>query len=167
MWLIAEYSGDADLAAAVTALRDAGFDSHAIEIFSSKPVDLPPGLTHRRSHASLLAVLGAFVNGGLATGFIFYTQHDYPLITGGMPVYSWWATGVITYELAMAGAVAGVVIAFLWESGLLRFRKPPAPALENGSSFIRVRCPDDSAHSASERLLSTGALRVSALEGER
>jgi hypothetical protein len=106
------------------------------------------------------------VNGGLATGFIYYTQHDYPLITGGMPLFSWWATGVITYELTMAGAVAGLVIAFLWEAGLLR-RRPPAPVLLSSSSFIRVECESDAAPAASECLTGSGAVRVDRVEGRR
>jgi hypothetical protein len=160
MWLTAKYAEEGSISGGVTALLNAGFDAKAIEVFSPKPVELPPALAHRPSRASLLAVLGALVNGGLATGFIFYTQHNYPIVTGGMPVYSPWATGVITYELTMAGAVAGVVIAFLWEAGLLRRHKPPAPSLEDGSSFIRIRCLADSAAVATECLVRTGALAI-------
>jgi hypothetical protein len=165
MWLTAEYPDEGLLAAGVTALLDGGFESSAIEVYSRRPVELPHGFVHRPSRASLVAVLGALVNGCLATAFMFYTQHDYPLVTGGMPLYSWWATGVVTYELTMAGAVAGVVFAFLWEAGLLRRHKPPAPALENGLGFVRVRCAADAAVAASECLKRSGALAIERLEG--
>lgn len=160
MYLTATFDDEALVAPAATALLEAGFEPRAIEVFSARPVELPPGLHHRPSRASLLAVLGAVINGGLATAFMFYTQHDYPLVTGGMPLRSWWATGVITYELTMAGAVAGLMLAFLWEAGLLRWRRPPAPPVDHGSVFLRVLCSPGQASAASERLLRTGATSV-------
>jgi hypothetical protein len=167
MWLTAEYADEGQLAAGVTALANAGFHSDAIEVFSLRPIDLPPGFAHRPSRASLFGVAGALINGGLATAFVYYTQHDYPLITGGMPLYSWWATGVVTYELTMAGAVAGIVLSFLWEGGLFRLRKPPAPAVEHGSSYVRVSCSGDSAKVASECLSRSGALEIKTMEEKR
>ena len=167
MWLTAEYTDEGSLARGVTSLVNAGFRSDAIEVFSPRPVELPPGFTHPRSRASLIAVLGAIVNGSLATGFVYFAQHDYPLVTGGMPLFSWWATGVITYELTMAGAVAGVVLAFLWESGLLRWRKPPAPSVEHWSSYVRVDCSGEAVQAASQCLSGSGAARIEKLEGQR
>jgi hypothetical protein len=160
MYLTARFDDEALVKPAVEALLEAGFPPQAIEVFSARPVELPAALHPRRSRASLLAVLGAAVNGGLATAFMFYTQHDYPLVTGGMPLRSWWATGVITYELTMAGAVAGLMIALLWEAGLLRRRKPPAPVLDNNSVFVRVKSSGDNWAAALERLRQGGAVSV-------
>jgi hypothetical protein len=155
MWLTAEYSEERSAAAAVAGLRDARVED--VELFSDKPVEL----IHRRSRASLIAVLGAIVNGSLATAFIYFAQHNYPLVTGGMPIFSPWATGVITYELTMAGAMAGVVIAFLWESGLLRRRRGPAPpVLKDGAIFVRVRCAPEAAGLAAECLSRSGAVAI-------
>ena len=61
---------------------------------------------------SLFAVLGALLGGGLTTAFIFYTKLDYPLVTGGMPLTSGWATGVVTFEFTMGGAVVGRFLRF-------------------------------------------------------
>ncbi|MCW5976585.1 MAG: DUF3341 domain-containing protein [Bryobacteraceae bacterium] len=163
MWLISKYTDEDALASGVVALRKAGFDSGAIEVFSSRPLELPAAFVHPPSRASLIAVLGAIVNGGLATAFIYYVQHDYPLVTGGMPIFSWWATGIITYEMTMAGAMAGVVLAFLWESGLLR-RRGPAPPVDHAASFIRVHCGPEAAPAALDCLEGTGAVEVAKLE---
>jgi hypothetical protein len=146
MYLVANFDKGNLLAPAVAAL-----------------LELPPGF-HHRSRASLLAVLGAVINGGLATAFMFYTQQDYPIVTGGMPLRSWWATGVITYELTMAGAVAGLTVALIWEAGLLRRRKPPAPPLDNNAVSLRVLCSPGRAAVASECLLRRGATNVCNLE---
>ncbi len=162
MVLTARFDDEALAAPAVAALLDAGFEPRSIEVFSPRPVELPPRLHSRRSRASLLAVLSAAVNGGLATAFMFYTQHDYPIVTGGMPLRSWWATGVITYELTMAGAVAGLMIALLWEAGLLRRRRLPAPVPDNNSVFVRVECPGENSMPAAELLRKAGAAAVTA-----
>jgi len=167
MWLTAEYTDESSVLRGVTSLLNAGFGSDAIEVFSPRPVELPPGFTHPPSRASLIAVLGAIINGSLATGFVYFAQHNYPLITGGMPLFSFWATGVITYELTMAGAVAGIVLAFLWESGLLRWRKPPAPAVEDGSSYVRIECSGEALQAASQSLAGTGAVKIEKLGDQR
>ncbi len=160
MWLTAEYPDEHAAAAGAASLRSAGLGE--IELFSDRPLDL----TGRPSRASLIAVAAAILNGALATAFVYYTQRDYPLVTGGMPIISPWATGVITYELTMAGAMAGVVIAFLWESGLLRRRRGPSPpALRDGAVFVRVHCPPDAAGLASDCLSRSGAVAIARAGG--
>ena len=77
-----------------------------------------------------LSVLGAILFGALATAFICWTQHNYRLVTGGMPMFSFWATGVITYEMTMLGAIVATFGWFLWESGLVRKRDRSAPVPE-------------------------------------
>lgn len=166
MHLTARFDDEALVAPAIEALLEAGVAPQAIEVFSPRPVEVPAALHPRRSRASLLAVLGAAINGSLATAFMFYTQHDYPIVTGGMPLRSWWATGVISYELTMAGAVAGLMIALLWEAGLWR-RRLPAPVLDNNSVFVRVECSGESSIAALERLHQAGAVSVTGSEEER
>ncbi|HKW96851.1 MAG TPA: quinol:electron acceptor oxidoreductase subunit ActD [Bryobacteraceae bacterium] len=162
MWLTAEFLSTEAAAGAVTALGEEGFSSREIELFSDRPVELPAGTLERRSHISLAAVLGAIVNGGLATLFIFFTQRNYRLVTGGMPVISGWSTGVISYELTMAGAVAGVVLALLWEGRLLirRRRGAAPPALKEGSVYVRVECGEGVAAGAARRLEQAGAREI-------
>jgi hypothetical protein len=95
---------------------------------------------------------------------MYYTQHDYPVVTGGMPLFSPWANGVVTFEMTMAGAMAGVILAFLWESGLLRRHRPEPPQLKDGSVFVRLRCPAELATTATERLSRTGAIAIATAE---
>jgi IMP dehydrogenase/GMP reductase len=76
-----------------------------MDVFSEEPVEFRRGILDRPSHMSLVAVLGAIATGGLATAGVYAAQHNYRLITGGMPVFSFWGTGVITYETTMLGSV--------------------------------------------------------------
>jgi len=162
MLLTAEFLTTDSVVEAVSALSTEGFAASDMELFSDRPVELPRGMLEQRSYISVMAVLGAIVNGGLATAFIFFTQHNYRLVTGGMPLISGWSTGVVSYELTMAGAVAGVALAFLWEGGFI-FRKrrgAPPPALKEGSVFLRVTCSENSAIGAAQRLEQAGAVEV-------
>ena len=92
---------------------------------------------------------------------MYYTQLDYPLVTGGMPLTSGWATGVVTFEFTMAGAVVGTVLMFLWESGLVHFwkRVPALPRREN-TIGVRLHCPDHLAGRAADLLRASGAASV-------
>ena len=160
MILTAEFLQPEPVAPALAALMASGFNRTSVEVFSTQPLDLAE-TPHRPSRASLAAVAGAILNGGLATAFVYYTQRNYPLITGGMPVVSAWPTAVISFEMTMAGAVAGTVLAFLWESRLLRRRREAwMPDLREGSIFIQLECTEDAAPAASECLSRCGALEI-------
>lgn len=160
--LTAEFDNPELAAAGVASLVEAGFGGDDVEIFSNRPVELDGNPLRRRSRTSLFAGLGALISGGLATVFVFFTQRDYPLVTGGMPLNSAWATGVVSYELTMAGAMAGIVIALLWEGGLLRGSKhAPPPALQTGLIYVRVECGEEKHRAASERLRQAGAVGFS------
>ena len=85
MYLNAEFADTEAVTDAVRSIGSMGLSKDRIELFSTKPVDLEPGVLDRSSRMSLFAVLGALLGGGLTTAFMFYTQLDYPLVTGGMP----------------------------------------------------------------------------------
>ena len=136
-------------------------------MFSSEPVELPPGVLDRESHMSLLAVAGAATLCLLAALFVYFTQHQFPLITGGMPIFSFWATGVIFYEFTMLGAISATFLFFLWESGLLRQaprKTGPVPDVDSGRIFLRVRCRPEQAAMAGECLYQAGAASVKKAE---
>ena len=160
MILTAEFLEPDSVAPAISALLAGGFDRTHVEVFSNQPVELPEAM-HRPSRASLAAVAGAVLNGGLSTAFMYYTQRDYPLITGGMPINSVWSTGVISFEMIMAGAVGGTLLALLWEAGLLRRRRETwLPVLREGSIFLQLRCSDERAPAAADCLSRGGAIEI-------
>src|ERR1051326_3361668 len=92
MHVIGEFQEKASVRSAIDSLRAAGVAAYDMDLFSEEPVELPRGVLDRPSRMSLVAVTGAILFGSLATAFVSFAQHNYKLITGGMPVFSFWAT---------------------------------------------------------------------------
>jgi hypothetical protein len=147
---------------AIRQLRAGGIEPGSLDLFSAEPVELARGVLDRPSRMSLVTVSAAVAFGLLATGFIRYTQHDYKLVTGGMPLFSFWATGVITYEMTMLGAIVATFAWFLRESGLMRRRgkDAPVPHVDPGVICLRVRCGDEQVVTAVDALRRHGAVQI-------
>ncbi len=159
MYLMAEFREKEAVCAAIEGLRARGRTAADLDLFSEEPVELPRGVLDRPSRMSLISVAGAILFGLLATAFIYWTQHNYRVVTGGMPLFSFWATGVITYEMTMLGAIVATFAWFLWESGLVRKRgrRAPVPRVAPNAMCLRVRCPEEQAAQAIEALRRAGA----------
>jgi hypothetical protein len=166
VYLVGEFRGHGDVTSAILSLKAVGLTDDDLALFSEEPVELRRGVLDRPSRISLMSVLGAIVFGSLATGFIYFAQHNYQLITGGMPTFSFWATGVITYEMTMLGAILATFLWFLWESGLLRKRdrNAPIPEVSPGSICLRVNCGRDAVGRASDLMRRAGAIHVNRQE---
>lgn len=162
VYLIGEFRDKTAAAEAIRLLREDGTGPADLDVFSEEPAEFRRGVLDRPSRMSLAAVLGAILFGVLATAFISWAQHDYPLETGGMPVFSFWATGVITFEMTMLGAILATFAWFLRESGLARKRdrSAPVPEVDPGSLCLRVRCGPDVAARTSEMMRRAGAIAV-------
>ena len=162
MFLIAEFRAKEPLVAAILAVKNAGVGTSELAIFSEEPVELKKGVLDRPSHMSKAAVGGAVMLGTLATAFVYLAQTNYPLVTGGMPIFSFWATGIITYETTMLGAIFGTFFWFLWESGLIRRkdRDAPVPHIGPASMCLRVRCDDGRADKLLELIRRAGAIKA-------
>lgn len=166
MYLMADFREQSQLEAAIQGLKAAGIEADDMDVFSEEPVELHRGILDRPSHMSLVSVLGAIIGGGLATAGVYAAQHNYRVMTGGMPVFTFWGTGVITYETTMLGAVLATFGWFLWESGLLRKRDKtiPVPAVLPGVMCLRVRCFDPHMTRARQILDSAGATEIARKE---
>lgn len=160
MYLRGDFLDKAPAFQALRQLKINGYPAAGIDVFSDEPVEFPRDALHRSSHMSLTVVIGATTACLLAIGFVFFTQHNYPLVTGGMPLFSFWATGVVFYELTMLGAILTTLICFLWESGLLRRNRRPVPTIEPGVICIRVHCRPDQAEETRRFLERAGAANV-------
>ena len=164
--LHAEFLQPEDAAEAIVGLIEAGVSRDAMELYSLRPVELDPPPLPRRSRMSLTAVLSAITVGGGATALMYWAQRDYPLITGGMPINSGWATGVVTFETTMAGAVLGIFAALLWESGIIRKRRSsPVPTLPDEGVVLQVAGVRDTA-ALEESLRAAGATKVEVVGDE-
>lgn len=164
-YVIGEFRGKDEVAVAIRALRALGAATADLDVFSEEPMDFPRGVLDRPSRMSIASVSGAVVFGLLATAFIYWAQHNYRVVTGGMPVFSFWATGVITYEMTMLGAIVTTFAWFLWDSGLARRRgsSAPVPVMNPCSIFLRLRCPIP-LPSVLETMTQAGAIGIERIE---
>jgi hypothetical protein len=161
MYLTGEFRGVASTVAAIRELKANGFGPGDLDVFSQEPLEFPRGMLDRPSRMSLTVVLGAIVVGLLTVSFVYFTQYNYPLITGGMPLFSFWATGVVFYELTMLGAIVTTLCYFLWESGLLRRgKRAPVPSMQPGVICVRVHCLPKRVTEATAFLTRSGAIAI-------
>jgi hypothetical protein len=162
MYVIGEFREKEGVAVAIRTLRAAGADPADLDLFSEEPVEFTRGVLDRPSRMSVASVVGAIAFGTIATAFIYWTEHSYRVVTGGMPLFSFWATGVITYEMTMLGAIVATFAWFLWESGLMRRRgqDAPVPMVDPGSICLRVRCRGPYSTQAADAMLRAGAIGI-------
>jgi len=156
MYLTGDFQERTSIIRALRVLKENGLAPKDLDVFSSEPLELPRSALPRSSHMSLAVVTGAISFGLLVVGFVYLAQHNYPIITGGMPIFSFWATGVVFYELTMLGAILTSLIWFLHESGLFT-RKPPPPSYEPGAICLRVQCAPDKERTLRQLLETAGA----------
>jgi hypothetical protein len=162
VYLIGEFQEKDAAIAAIRMLKANGMAPAVMDLFSEEPVELPRGVLDRPTRMSFAAVCGAILFGSTATAFVWWAQNNYRVPTGGMPIFSFWATGVITFEMTMLGAIVTIFGWFLWESGLLRRRDKfvPVPVVNPGSLCLRVRCDESKLAEVAEALRRTGALDI-------
>ncbi len=95
-------------------LREAGVDARDIVVVSSEPLEHSErGWPRQSTRMGWLAALGGLfggVSGHLLTAF---TQREYPIVTGAMPVVTWWTNGIIIYEMTMLGAILAILLTLL------------------------------------------------------
>lgn len=164
MFLAGDFLEAEAVARAVVDLKANGFTPEELAVFSEEPVEFPRDVLYRPSHMSLAAVIGAILSGLLAIAFVYFTQHNYPIITGGMPTFSFWATGVIFYELILLGGIITTFVWFLGESGLLRRRsRAPALLIEPGRIGLRIACDPNRSDAVREVLGRAGAENIRTL----
>ena len=150
---------------AIKQLKANGYGPADLAIFSDEPIEFPRGVLDRSSHMSLAVVSGAAAFFLLAVGFVYFAQYNYRLVTGGMPIFSFWSTGVVFYEMTMLGAILTTLGWFIWESGLLRRDKSiPVPAIGPADICLRVRCAPEQLAGAASILRKNGARNVAQLE---
>ena len=167
MFLAGDFQNREELFRALRDLKERGFTPADLAVFSDEPIEFPRDLLDRPSRMSFVVVTGAVTACLLVIGFVYFTQWNYPLVTGGMPIFSFWATGVVFYELTMLGAILTTFFWFLRESGLLRRKaRAPIPVAESGVIAVRVECSGERAEAARNSFESAGAANVRTLEAK-
>jgi hypothetical protein len=108
----------------VDALHAANVPDAEITVISSQPFEGHP--FSRRDQASRMYWIAGCGGGvGLLFGawLTTSTEKAWPLVTGGMPIVSWWPNLIVTFELTMLFGVLATFVTFLVSAGL-RGRRP-------------------------------------------
>jgi hypothetical protein len=145
---------------AVNALRTAGVADADITVISAEPMEhYEFGEMHKSTTMWTIASFGGLLGMLFAVWLTRFTELDWPLNTGNMPIVSWWPNLIVIFELTMGGAIVATVATVAVTCGL--FRRRPAlydAAVSDGSILVGVESPRDAA--AVESALSVDGARV-------
>ncbi len=115
---------------------------------------LEEGLAKKHSPVRVFTLAGALT--GAAAGFAFttWTSMDWPLITGGKPIFSIPAYVVIAFEMGILFGALSTVIGFFVNAGLPNFRPLVGyhPDCSDGAFGVYVAAPEGSAQKVRELL---------------
>jgi Alternative complex III, ActD subunit len=140
---------------AVNSLRAAGVSDAEITVISSAPMeDFEFSHIGGKNRLWYVASLGGLIGFLASTSLIMFTEKDWPLNTGGMPIVAWWPNLIIMFEMTMLGGIFATVGTLLATSGLLR-RRPAFydPAVSDGMIMVGVEDPSQRTATAAERAL--------------
>lgn len=143
---------------AVNGLRAAGIDDDDITVITGQPME-EFEFSHigRETWIWYIATGGAFAGLLFATWLAWYTERDWPLNTGNMPIVAWWPNLIIMFELTMYGAIAATVITLIVSAGLAR-RRPVLYDTEvsDGKILVGIEAVDADRAKQIERALLAG-----------
>jgi hypothetical protein len=132
---------------AVDELRKGGVPDGSITVISSQPHE-EYEFSHRFKQTWLFWIAAGGGVAGLATGLALtlITETSWPLVTGGMPIVSWWPNFIIMFELTMLGAILATVVSLFVTTGLPTTEsRVYDPEVSQGKILVAVEGPADDA----------------------
>jgi len=140
---------------AVNSLRAAGYADHDITIISAAPME-----EYEFSHIGRESYVWYFATGGAVLGCLFaiwltmFTENDWPISVGNMPIVAWYPNLIVIFELTMLGAILATVVTLIITAGLgRRMPKLYDPEVTNGKILVGVAASDGARRADVERAL--------------
>ena len=125
------YPDGASAQRAVDGLRAAGVADAEITVISACPMeDFEFSHIGGKNRLWYVACAGGLVGFLASTWLTTFTEGNWPINTGGMPIVAWWPNLIIMFEMTMLGGIVATV------GTLHRDERPPpadARALRSGS----------------------------------
>ena len=141
---------------AVNGLRAAGYADRDITVISAAPME-----EYEFSHIGRETYLWYIASGGGLLGLLFstwlarFTEVDWPITVGNMPIVAWYPNLIVMFELTMLGAILSTVITLIVSAGLgRRMPKLYDPEVTQGKILVGVAAPDGTRMADVERALS-------------
>ena len=110
---------------ALHELQRQGVPDSAITVMSSEPLHLET-LHPPKTRIPGFAIVGGLLGAAFAILLTVWTSRRVGLVTGGMPIVSWWAFGIIVFELTALGAILVTLGRMIFEARLGRLTSAPA-----------------------------------------
>src|SRR6185369_14872745 len=134
-----------DAILALHELEREGVPSSSITVMSSESLHLETS-DAPKSRIAGFAIAGGVLGAAFAIVLTVWTSGRVGLVTGGMPIVSPWAFGIIVFELAALGAILVTLGRMIFEARLVR-RVAPSDyheAVCEGRVVVTIRRADDS-----------------------
>jgi hypothetical protein len=109
--------------AALGKLRREGVPDSSITVMSSEPLHLETN-DAKKTRIAGVAIIGGLIGTAIAVLLTVWTSRRVDLVTGGMPIVSPWAFGIIVFELTALGAILATLGRMIFEAGLVKRRGP-------------------------------------------
>jgi hypothetical protein len=143
-----------DAILALHELEREGVPSSSITVMSSEPLHLETS-DAPTSRIAGFAIAGGLLGAAFAIVLTVWTSRRVGLVTGGMPIVSPWAFGIIVFELAALGAILATLGRMIFEARLL-WRVSPAEydeAVAAGRIVLSVKSSDNVIRDIAEKVL--------------
>lgn len=140
---------------AISALCQEGVARRAITVMSAEPLHMKLETTQAKSHIGTFAIAGGFIGAACAILLTVLTSRRVDLVTGGMPIVTPWAFGIIVFELTALGAILATLARMILEARLGRriVSTEYDEALADGRVVLYVKCIDDAHWDIAEKVL--------------
>lgn len=153
--MYALYASGDEAQRAVDGLRAAGYGDQDITVITGAPMeDFEFSHIGRQSYIWYIASGGGLVGLLFSTWLTAFSERDWPIVVGNMPIVAWYPNLIVVFELTMLGAIVSTVIALIVSAGLGR-RMPTLydPEVTNGKILVGIESPRDGNLADVERAL--------------
>src|SRR5437879_1730203 len=120
--ILAVFDSASQAQAAARDLQRGGVPRSAITIMSSEPLHLTDSDEQPKSRIGLFAIAGGAIGAIFGMLLTVWTSRRVDLVTGGMPIVTPWAFGIIVFELTALGVILATLLRMIFEARLARRR---------------------------------------------
>jgi hypothetical protein len=141
---------------AIAALRREGVPRQAITIMSAEPIHGGPSERDQaKSRIGGFAIAGGFIGAATAVLLTVLTSRRVDLVTGGMPIVTPWAFGIIVFELTALWAILATLGRMIFEARLARrgALTDYDKAVADGRVVLAIDCGDDACAATTREIL--------------
>jgi hypothetical protein len=153
---------------ALTAARTLRREGIAqVELLSAEPLHGAPHDQQTKSRIGIFAVVGAVIGASLAAWLTIGTSKHVAINTGGMPMATPWAFGIIMFEVAMLSAILAALLCMIFEARLARPGAMQAydVAVADDKIVLLVSCEDEARCQSARDFLAQTNSEIRAPEG--